>query len=132
MVRAAHTAARLTARNFPEPERRSYQAAALQEAASHGYVAIAEMSAPHICGPEDLRMAASWNEHRYTPEVLPYWGELATSQEHAQAILDGLGTKVLGLAGDLNMDGSIGSRTAALMDDYSDAPGPTRQFVPVG
>ncbi|PRB42336.1 amidohydrolase [Arthrobacter sp. MYb23] len=123
VVRAAHTAARLTARNFNEPERRSYQASALQEAASHGYVAIAEMSAPHICGPEDLRMATAWNEHPYTPEVLPYWGELATSQEHAQAILDGLGTKVLGLAGDLNIDGSIGSRTAALMDDYSDAQG---------
>ncbi|KUM38889.1 amidohydrolase family protein [Arthrobacter sp. EpRS71] len=123
VVRAAHTAARLTARNFTEPERRSYQASALWEAASHGYVAVAEMSAPHLCGPEDLRMAASWNEDLYTPEVLPYWGELATSQEHSQAILDGLGTKVLGLAGDLNMDGSIGSRTAALMDDYSDAKG---------
>ena len=30
---------------------------------------------------------------------------------------------VLGLAGDLNIDGSIGSRTAALRADYSDAPG---------
>lgn len=123
VVRAAHTAARLTARNFTETERQSYQASALREAASHGYVAVAEMSAPHLCGPEDLRMAASWNEDLYTPEVLPYWGELATSQEHAHTILDGLGTKVLGLAGDLNVDGSIGSRTAALRDDYSDAKG---------
>ena len=30
---------------------------------------------------------------------------------------------VLGLAGDLNIDGSIGSRTAALREDYADAPG---------
>ncbi|GAA3279731.1 amidohydrolase [Paenarthrobacter aurescens] len=123
VVRAAHTAARLAARNFTESERRGYQEAALQEAASNGYVALAEMSAPHICGSADLRMAASWNDHGNTPEVLPYWGELATSQEHAQAILDGLGTTVLGLAGDLNMDGSIGSRTAALVEDYSDADG---------
>lgn len=123
VVRAAHTAARLTARNFKEPDRRSYQESALQEAASHGYVAMAEMSAPHICGPEDLRMATSWNELANMPEVLPYWGELAASQEQAQAILDSLGTKVLGLAGDLNMDGSIGSRTAALAEDYSDAGG---------
>ncbi|WP_420178131.1 amidohydrolase [Paenarthrobacter sp. TA1.8] len=123
VVRAAHTAARLTARKFPEHERRGYQESALQEAASHGYVALAEMSAPHICGAEDLRMAMSWNEHGNRPEVLAYWGELATSEEHAQAILDGLGARVLGLAGDLNIDGSIGSRTAALVDDYSDAPG---------
>ncbi|WP_394524081.1 amidohydrolase [Paenarthrobacter nicotinovorans] len=123
VVRAAHTAARLTARNFPEQERRGYQEQALREAAAHGYVAMAEMSAPHICGPEDLRTAVSWNDGGDQPEVLPYWGELASSQEHAKAILDDLGTNVLGLAGDLNMDGSIGSRTAALLDDYSDAAG---------
>ncbi|GGV26614.1 MULTISPECIES: amidohydrolase family protein [Paenarthrobacter] len=123
VVRAAHTAARLTARNFPEQERRRYQEQALREAAAHGYVAMAEMSAPHICGPEDLRTAVSWNDGGDQPEVLPYWGELASSQEHAKAILDDLGTNVLGLAGDLNMDGSIGSRTAALLDDYSDAAG---------
>ena len=57
------------------------------------------------------------------PEILPYWGELAGSAEHAQSILDGLGVPVLGLAGDLNIDGSIGSRTAALRADYSDAAG---------
>jgi len=123
VVRAAHTAARLTARNFPEQERRRYQEQALREAAAHGYVAMAEMSAPHICGPEDLRTAVSWNDGGDQPEVLPYWGELASSQEHATSILDGLGTNVLGLAGDLNIDGSIGSRTAALLDDYSDAAG---------
>ncbi|MCP1414143.1 amidohydrolase [Paenarthrobacter sp. A20] len=123
VVRAAHSAARLAARHFPASERRAYQQRALQEAASHGYVALAEMSAPHICGPDDLRMAASWNDEGSSPEILPYWGELASSAEHAQSIIDGLGTRVLGLAGDLNMDGSIGSRTAALMDDYADAPG---------
>ncbi|MDR6987240.1 putative amidohydrolase YtcJ [Paenarthrobacter nitroguajacolicus] len=123
VLRAAHTAARLAARQFPASERRGYQEQALQEAASHGYVALAEMSAPHISGPEDLRMAASWNEHGGYPEVLAYWGELASSEEHAQSILDGLGTNVLGLAGDLNVDGSLGSRTAALLEDYSDAPG---------
>ncbi|WGM18616.1 amidohydrolase family protein [Paenarthrobacter sp. OM7] len=123
VVRAAHTAARLTARQFPEAVRRGLQERALKEAASQGYVAVAEMSAPHICGPDDLRLAASWNDLGGSPEVLPYWGELASSVEHAENILGGLGTKVLGLAGDLNVDGSLGSRTAALLDDYSDAPG---------
>ena len=57
------------------------------------------------------------------PEVLPYWGQLAASADDARSILDGLGASVRGLAGDLNIDGSIGSRTAALRDDYTDAPG---------
>jgi predicted amidohydrolase YtcJ len=75
----------------------------------------------------DLRLAAGWNSGgpgtEPLPEVLPYWGELALSGEHAQSILAELGVPVRGLAGDLNIDGSIGSRTAALRSDYSDAAG---------
>ncbi|MEV7604358.1 amidohydrolase family protein [Paenarthrobacter sp. NPDC089322] len=123
VVRAAHTAARLAARSFTDAERIGYQEHALRHAASNGYVALAEMSAPHICGPEDLRMAMSWNKQAGTPLVLPYWGELASSEQHARSILEGFGPGVLGLAGDLNIDGSIGSRTAALSADYADAPG---------
>jgi predicted amidohydrolase YtcJ len=124
VLRAAHTAARLVARQFPDAERRRYQEVALREAAANGYVALAEMAAPHLCSVEDLRMSASWNsESSGVPGILPYWGELATSAEHASAILDGLDVAVLGLAGDLNIDGSIGSRTAALSADYADAPG---------
>ncbi|WP_284978307.1 amidohydrolase family protein [Arthrobacter sp. fls2-241-R2A-200] len=120
--RAAHSAARRAARELPESERRDYQERALREAAANGYVALAEMSAPHICGPDDLRMAISWNDAPAYPQVLPYWGELATSEEHAGAIVQQMGGNVLGLAGDLNIDGSLGSRTAALSHGYSDAP----------
>ncbi|WP_442545789.1 amidohydrolase [Arthrobacter sp. KN11-1C] len=129
VLRAAHTAARLVARQFPDAERRRYQEVALREAAANGYVALAEMAAPHICSVEDLRMSAAWNSESGSegraavPRILPYWGELATSDEHAAAILEGLDVAVLGLAGDLNIDGSIGSRTAALGSDYADAPG---------
>ncbi|MCU1436738.1 MAG: amidohydrolase [Pseudarthrobacter sp.] len=122
--RAAHTAARREARRLPEASLRGYQQRALTEAAENGYVALAEMAAPHIGGVDDLRLAAAWNtapgEHA-VPEVLPYWGELATSEEHARQLLDGLGVPVRGLAGDLNIDGSLGSRTAALRSGYSDA-----------
>ncbi|WP_028267274.1 amidohydrolase [Arthrobacter sp. MA-N2] len=124
VLRAAHTAARRAARQLPEAERRRYQELALREAAANGYVALAEMAAPHICSIEDLRMSASWNTGEMVlPEILPYWGELATSEEHAESILERLDVSVLGLAGDLNIDGSIGSRTAALSSDYADAPG---------
>lgn len=124
--RTAHTAARLAARQLPDQVLRGYQERALAESAANGYVAVAEMAAPHIGGTADLRIAAGWNgqdAERPLPEVLPYWGQLAHSAEDARSILDGLGVPVLGLAGDLNIDGSIGSRTAALRDDYSDAPG---------
>lgn len=131
--RDAHTAARLAARRLPADALRAYQQRALAEAAANGYVALAEMAAPHIGSIEDLRLAVAWNstsgggptgvEGVAAPEILPYWGELAGSAEHAQSILDELGLPVLGLAGDLNIDGSIGSRTAALREDYTDAPG---------
>jgi predicted amidohydrolase YtcJ len=127
--RLAHAAARQATRRLPEEVLRRHQQRALAEAASHGYVALVEMGAPHIGGAEDLRVAQSWNadagEGTPTPEILPYWGELASSEEHARSILGQLGPGVRGLAGDLNIDGSIGSRTAALRSGYSDAPDET-------
>jgi predicted amidohydrolase YtcJ len=127
--RAAHTAARQEARRLPEASLLAYQRRALTEAAQNGYVALAEMAAPHIGGVSDLRLAAAWNTSadeamaEAMPEILPYWGELATSEEQARALLNELGVSVRGLAGDLNIDGSIGSRTAALRSGYSDAAG---------
>jgi predicted amidohydrolase YtcJ len=123
--REEHTAARLAARQFPAEEIREFQRRALSEAAANGYVALAEMSAPHIGTVQDLQLAVGWNDacgHAF-PEILAYRGELAESERDVQDILDGLGVRVRGLAGDLNIDGSIGSRTAALRADYSDAPG---------
>ncbi|TLM87632.1 amidohydrolase [Pseudarthrobacter sp. NamE5] len=127
VCRAAHTAARQATRRLPESVLQRHQSRALSEAAANGYVAVAEMGAPHIGGAEDLRLAGAWNnagqEGAAVPEVLPYWGELASSEEHARSILDQFGFAVRGLAGDLNIDGSVGSRTAALRTGYTDAAG---------
>ena len=124
--RAAHTAARQAARRLPEADLRRHQGRALSEAAANGYVAVAEMGAPHIGGADDLRLAAAWNStgpgDPSVPEVLAYWGELVSSEDHARSVLDGFGFRIRGLAGDLNIDGSVGSRTAALRSAYSDAP----------
>lgn len=123
--RAAHAAARQATRRLPDEVLRRHQRRALTEAAANGYVAVAEIGAPHIGGTADLRLAGGWNSNNGgvpVPEVLPYWGELASSEDHARSILDQLGVGVRGLAGDLNIDGSIGSRTAALRSGYSDAP----------
>ncbi|MGN7200243.1 amidohydrolase [Arthrobacter sp. SAFR-044] len=125
VTRAAHEAARLATRQLPQDALKRLQARALAEAAANGYVALAEMGAPHIGGAHDLRLAAGWNageagQPRY-PEVMPYWGGLVSSEEQARALVTELGAGVRGLAGDLNIDGSLGSRTAALRTGYSDA-----------
>lgn len=124
--RAAHAAARRSARRLPDDVLRGYQAKALAEAAANGYVALAEMGAPHIGGADDLRLAAAWNTEGSgrpaQPEILPYWGELAATEEQARSLVSQFGFDIRGLAGDLNIDGSIGSRTAALRAGYSDAP----------
>ena len=56
---AAHTAARLAARRLPAAALRGYQQQALAEAAANGYVALAEMAAPHIGSIDDLQLAAA-------------------------------------------------------------------------
>ncbi|WJH26267.1 amidohydrolase [Pseudarthrobacter defluvii] len=125
VTRAAHDAARLATRQLPRESLKRHQERALAEAAANGYVAVAEMGAPHIGGVDDLKLAAAWNGGveggAQFPEVLPYWGELVSTEEQARALVGQFDGGIRGLAGDLNIDGSLGSRTAALRADYSDA-----------
>lgn len=126
--REAHTAARQATRRLSTAALQDYQRRALDEAGANGYVALAEMGAPRISSFDDLRLAAGWNDAagtRPAPEVLPYWGQLTTTAADAEALLAELGVRVRGFAGDLNIDGSIGSRTASLREPYTDAPGET-------
>ncbi|MGZ4437197.1 MAG: amidohydrolase, partial [Nocardioidaceae bacterium] len=91
---------------------------ALQDAAGHGIAMVHELGAPHICPAEDLVIARGLTERSALPEVVGYWGELATHE----GVLDrAVATGLAGLAGDLCMDGSIGSRTTALHAPYADA-----------
>lgn len=130
VVRHALFMAREASRTFQGDEREEFQRSALSLAASRGYVALAEMSAPHVGSPEDLRLLLSHDSAaeagegtlRY-PKVLPYWGECAVDVDDARRIMNDVGVPVLGLAGDLNIDGSIGSRTALLREDYTDETG---------
>jgi hypothetical protein len=52
------------------------------------------------------------------PQVIGYWAELVGDQESARALATRMGAR--GLGGDLNIDGSIGSRTAFLREPYAD------------
>lgn len=121
----AHTTAREASRLLTADQRDDAQRTALSHAAANGYIALAEMSAPHVGSIADLSnlmtLTAGDAAVAY-PEVLPYWGQAVSSAEEARSVLASLGVPVLGLAGDLNIDGSLGSRSALLRAPYADAP----------
>lgn len=125
-TREALAAVRAAARPSDPHEVRALHRAALERAASRGYVALVEQAAPQIAGVDDLRLllgGGGADDGGALPEVMAYWGQLVGSADEARTVLDSLGVPVLGLAGDLNIDGSIGSRSAFLTVDYADAPG---------
>lgn len=122
---AAHQKARDAARALSPEQRQSAQQRALRHAAANGYVALAEMSAPHVGSIDDLAALTALtagDAAEALPQILPYWGELVSSAEQARELLVLLGPAVLGLAGDINIDGSLGSRSALLRLPYADAP----------
>ena len=91
--------------------------AAVGDMVRHGIAGFHENAAPHLGPAEEMalvRQAAA--EHGLISTL--YWGELAS--EAAFAILDRFGA--VGLAGDLNADGAIGSCTAAMTSPYSATP----------
>jgi predicted amidohydrolase YtcJ len=98
-----------------DTERLGAARAACRAMAAQGIVSFHENAAPHI-GPEseiDLVRQAAVETGLH---AVVYWGEL-------MAIETARRLGVAGLAGDLVADGAFGSRTAALVQPYSDAPG---------
>jgi predicted amidohydrolase YtcJ len=89
--------------------------AALDHAAGNGVVAVHECAGPGISGRADLGELLDF-EHGV--EVRAYWGEAVRTADEARTLVVELG--VHGLAGDLFVDGSIGSHTAWLRAPYAD------------
>lgn len=118
-VREAHAAVRSSVRAFSAGDRENLQRKALGNAASQGIVAVVEMAAPHIAPREDLLALLALEGP--LPEVLAYWGQAVSSEAEMRAVLESFGGRILGLGGDLNVDGSIGSHTARLREPYTDA-----------
>jgi predicted amidohydrolase YtcJ len=117
LVGDAHHAVRAAARDLlTDDQRAQARAAALDTAAANGIVAVHECAGPAIGGLDD------WHELRaldHGVEVIGYWGEAVSSPAQARALLDDTGAA--GLAGDLFVDGALGSRTAWLHEPYHDA-----------
>jgi hypothetical protein len=108
-VRAAALAA------LPVGQRRAAQRAALARAAQLGIACVHEMAGPVISSADDLAGVLAMSAAEPVPEVIGYWAELCG----IEAARD-LGA--VGAAGDLFVDGSLGSHTAALHAPYADRP----------
>lgn len=94
------------------------QRAFLTAAAAAGIGTVHECAGPLVSGREDLAALLVLDAG---VDVVGYWGEAVTTARDARALLAATGAQ--GLAGDLFVDGSLGSRTAALRAPYDDAPG---------
>jgi predicted amidohydrolase YtcJ len=128
--RDAHHAVRAATRAGLTPAARAHaQRAALRAAAVAGIGCVHEMSAPHIAPEADLAalvaLAGPDGDEPF-PDVVAYRGQLVADEADAKGLvarLQEVGVELAGLAGDLNADGAVGSRTAAFREPYADAPG---------
>ncbi|CAN3129437.1 amidohydrolase [Mycobacterium sp. smrl_JER01] len=114
---AHHRVRRLAREQLSAAQRDEARRAALDAAAAHGIAAVHECAGPDIGGLDD------WQElqaHQHGVEVVGYWGEPVETVEQARALM--ASTRARGLAGDLFVDGALGSRTAWLHEPYADAP----------
>jgi predicted amidohydrolase YtcJ len=118
LVGDAHHAVRAAARALlTDGQRADARLAALDALAAHGIVAAHECAGPQIGGLDDWHELRALSAHGV--EVIGYWGEAVTSPAQARTLLDETGAA--GLAGDLFVDGALGSRTAWLHNPYDDA-----------
>ncbi len=117
LTREAHHAVREAQLRLLAPHRTAALATALQLAASRGLGMVHELGAPHLSDAGDfatlerLRGDAA-AQGSALPEIVGYWGDtdLTVARELGLA----------GAAGDLCVDGAIGSRTASLHAPYAD------------
>lgn len=118
---AHHAVREIALGGLADGPRRSAQRVMREHAASLGIVAMHENAGPTISSEADLTDLLRLSAEVPGPLVTGYWGELAQDGgiERARA----LGAH--GVAGDLFIDGAIGSRTACLCQPYLDAPDTT-------
>jgi len=120
----AHHAARAHARRMDPRRREQLYRSALRAAAAQGIVSVHEQSAPHVDTREGLATLLEMTREALSglPLVVGYRAELCETVDDARAILEAL-PGLTGIGGDLNVDGALGSRTAALAQPYADGPG---------
>ncbi|MGW1099066.1 amidohydrolase [Streptomyces sp. NPDC002455] len=116
----AHHAVRAAAHGAVTPSQRARaQRAALAHAASLGIGTVHECAGPEISDEEDFTGLLKLASEEKGPRVFGYWAEAVEGDKSARRIRE-LGA--IGAAGDLFVDGSLGSHTALLHEPYADAP----------
>ncbi|MGB8652324.1 MAG: amidohydrolase family protein [Mycobacteriales bacterium] len=116
---AHHAVRRAALASVTPAQRRTAQRAALDRAAALGIGCVHECGGPDINGEEDFTDLLALD---HAVERLGYWGELGALER----VLD-LGAA--GLAGDLFVDGALGSRTACLSAPYADQQGTGQRYL---
>lgn len=117
---AAHHAVRAAAHGAVSPRQRAdAQRAALAHAASLGIGTVHECGGPDISDEEDFTSLLKLAAAEAGPRVFGYWAERVGDEKDARRVRE-LGA--VGAAGDLFVDGSLGSHTACLHEPYADAP----------
>ncbi|WP_420714675.1 amidohydrolase [Mycobacterium sp. Aquia_213] len=115
---AAHHLVRRVARGLlTAAQVEDARSAALGAAAASGIVAVHECAGPEIGGLDDWLQLRAFD---HGVEVIGYWGEAVTTAGQVRALMEQTGAR--GLAGDLFVDGALGSHTAWLHQPYTDAP----------
>jgi predicted amidohydrolase YtcJ len=110
---ANHLARRHALASLPADTLLAAQDAALCQAARRGVVCVHEMGGPDIAGRRDFELLLDRVE-ALPIEVIGYWGDL-----DLEYVAD---RKLAQVGGDLFLDGSLGSHTAALSTPYEDRP----------
>lgn len=119
LTAAAHHAVRAAAYGAITPAQRAEaQRAALRRAASLGIGSLHECAGPDISDEDDFAALLALAAGEPGPRVSGYWAELISDEKGARRVRE-LGA--VGAAGDLFVDGSLGSHTACLREPYADA-----------
>lgn len=116
----AHHAVRAAAyAGVTAAQREAAQRAALAHAAAAGIGSVHECAGPGISGEDDLTGLLRLAAEEPGPRVHGYWAEAVTGAAGLEKVR-ALGAA--GAAGDLFVDGALGSHTACLHERYADAP----------
>ncbi|MBH5338544.1 amidohydrolase [Streptomyces pactum] len=119
LTTAAHHAVRAVAFAAVSPAQRAEaQRAALTRAAELGIGTIHECGGPEISSEEDFTGLLELASRTPGPRVVGYWAEAVTGAADLARVRE-LGA--VGAAGDLFVDGALGSHTACLHEPYADA-----------
>ncbi|MFF9897101.1 amidohydrolase [Streptomyces longispororuber] len=125
LTAAAHHRVREAAHAAVTPERRAEaQRAALRHAASLGIGSVHECAGPTISGEDDFTALLRLAAEEPGPRVVGYWGELG-----AEGVARARELGAAGAAGDLFVDGALGSHTACLHEPYADAEGTGNAYL---